>query len=130
MQVDVIFCDDIRPEVSGKQTLVGVYPNGMMYGGLFPGSIRVATWVRVSGLTAGPHKLHFVVRPPGSVLDDMGMTTDVMVNAPWLPVVFFRVPFNLNIPHAGNVNALLSIDEAPMLNVGSLNVITAEPQAV
>ena len=31
-----VFCDDIRDEVSGKRTYIGVYPNEMLVNGDFP----------------------------------------------------------------------------------------------
>lgn len=44
-----IFCDDVREEVSGKQTLVGVYGPELHYTGVFPARLPVLwSFVRVS----------------------------------------------------------------------------------
>src|SRR5215472_4088319 len=40
----VVFCDDIRREVTGKEILIGVYSGNLMVP-RFPAAIVLATWV-------------------------------------------------------------------------------------
>jgi hypothetical protein len=122
MQGNVVFCDDVRVEASGKHTLVGVYPNGMGVPGNFPASVRVVVWLHMTGVPAGRHKVDFFLRGPEAPLPHVHNAGEVEIEAPWLPVAFFMGPFDIPVAAPGDIVALVSVDNGQMQQVGALNV--------
>jgi len=72
----VLFCDDIRFEMSGKMLFIGVYLDDLVPV-VLPLVIPLAIWVRVQGLSPGSHELRFAVGANGVPQLDGGMTVVV-----------------------------------------------------
>lgn len=67
LSADVLFCDDIRQETSGKFLFVGVYP-GDLIPQTIPAAFPLALFLRVYGLPPGRHGfLVSVTYPDGSL---------------------------------------------------------------
>jgi hypothetical protein len=122
MQGNVVFCDDVRVEGSGKHILIGVYPNGMGISGNFPTSVRLVAWLHMTGIPSGRHKIEFFLQGPGSPNQNVHEGGDVDIDAPWLPVAFFMGPFEIPVAKPGNIIASVSVDSGPLQQVGALNV--------
>lgn len=68
----VIFCDDIRFEMSGKMLLVGVYPEDLVPS-VMPQTLVLSFWVRLKGVSAGTHNLRFAVGANGTDQVEAGL---------------------------------------------------------
>ncbi|GBQ99876.1 hypothetical protein AA23498_3579 [Acetobacter nitrogenifigens DSM 23921 = NBRC 105050] len=42
-----VICDEVRREDNGKQLLIGVYSEGMIYSGEIPGHVRICVWIQI-----------------------------------------------------------------------------------
>lgn len=123
MSANVIFCDDIRIEETGKQLLIGVYPNGIALAGILPSVIRIVAWLQVFGLKAGDHELVLTLTPPrGASATQKAWTT---IEAPELAVVPLLEPFELYADAFGDIEATLSVDAGPGQKIGSINLAPA-----
>lgn len=68
----VLFCDDIRFEMSGKLLFVGVYPEDLVPG-ILPQTLALSIWARLQGVTSGTHDLRFSVGTNGVTQVDASM---------------------------------------------------------
>lgn len=59
----VVICEDVRQEVTGKHTLIGVFGGDMILSRL-PLNLRIAWWLQV-GAEAGVYTLQFRALGPG-----------------------------------------------------------------
>lgn len=55
-----ICCDDIRYEANGKMMFIGVYPEDLVPN-VLPQLLTLSFWIRLQGVAAGTHALHFAV---------------------------------------------------------------------
>jgi hypothetical protein len=62
----VVFCEDIRREITEKLFFIGVYTGDIVMQ-TFPGSIQLAVWTEIRNLTAGQHliELRFGIEKKG-----------------------------------------------------------------
>lgn len=59
MKTQILFCDDIRQEITGKHMLIGVYDDQLnMNAG--PGILPLAVYLQILGIPEGDHTLHIV----------------------------------------------------------------------
>ena len=60
----VVFCEDIRREISNKDILIGVYSGNILLPS-FPSTFNVAFWLEAVSNEVGPKELEFRIRLGG-----------------------------------------------------------------
>ena len=73
---NVLFCDDIRREETGKLIVIGVYTGGIST--VFPSTSPLSYLVQVSGLDIGHHSLDFVIEAPGGYRVDFNGGVEIV----------------------------------------------------
>ncbi|MBY3136287.1 hypothetical protein HFO30_31635 [Rhizobium laguerreae] len=110
MQIDTIFCDQVRNEINSKHILVGVYPADYISVPVLPGSVYLSTYTRVRGLPYGPHqfqvRFHNSTDPltPTAVFD-----TSADVTQSELPTTLVAGPIALIVETPGFVTVRIQI---------------------
>lgn len=119
----VIFCDDIRQEVSGKHLIVGAYSGNLIPSGI-PGTFPLSVLIKIQGLE-GRHR--FVLRllaPDGSESARIEDDLDVPNSLGGFPIVFVGAP--MTITKSGEIVLEMSMDSEPPQKIGTLTVQTTE----
>jgi hypothetical protein len=66
----VVFCDDVRKEITNKDVLIGVYSGDIVVSSL-PCVINTAIWIEIVGDTVGPFELELRLtltdKPPAPI---------------------------------------------------------------
>jgi hypothetical protein len=83
-----LICDDVRTEVSGKFTLVGVYPDDAIQVGKFPHTLVCNFWCQLIPKKLGQHHLNvrvIDVKNSRPLLSDLLTTNTVTLagSVPW-----------------------------------------------
>lgn len=101
--VHIIICDDIRTEVGGKKTFVGVYPGRGIIVESFPFRYPIlAFFFEIEDATI-IEKLEFVITPPKG--EPLLMAIDI--ERP-VPKIYVEARFeNIVIPEPGNIHIQL-----------------------
>jgi len=115
----IIFCDDVRQEITGKQTLVGVYTGDMMVP-TFPIDIGIAAWARVYGLKKGERK--FTARISHGEFDNKVDGISMLENED-RPLVMAFQGIPLSIISEGTIRFEISFDGSDVSVVGELPVV-------
>ncbi|PSS59834.1 hypothetical protein C6558_36020 [Ensifer sp. NM-2] len=95
LKIDTIFCDDVRQEISGKHTLVGVYGSDIRSQG--HGTIKIWIWMRVSGLKVGEHEFDISLIAPNQRAPFAGARGTMEVLSAEFPVPMSLGPFSFKI---------------------------------
>lgn len=122
---EILFCDDIRQEVSGKHILIGVFGTDVVPSRL-PGNLPIAFYLRVFGLTKGDHEFKFTIQ--SETKDWKGEIegkTTVLLDS--VASIFPFGPMPVHIRQPGKLTATFSVDGGEPAEVGSIVVRT--PQA-
>lgn len=112
MQVDVIFCDQVRIENNGKHMLVGVYPHDVMTVTQVPGAILVSAWIKVQDLPMGDYDFEMTFLSPQVPLSPPPYFGRVHVSNPSAATIMFSGPANIPLSEEGVVSVLLKMTGA------------------
>jgi len=119
VKYSVVFCDDIRQEVSGKHIIVGMY-SGDLIPETIPTSFPMSIMIRVQGLT-GKHSFQVTVSSPGGKHGGtMGGEMDVPEYVAAFPLIFVGVP--VQVDEYGDITVDVSLDGTDQKRVGTLAV--------
>lgn len=122
VNIQAIFCDDIRQEINGKQILIGVYTGDLVPGAPFPHAISLAVWLRIRGLTPGDHPFEVKLVDPQGV-EALAIEDKFKVGPPEPEVAllaFTGVPVRLE--QVGKVRVLLGLDGHDIAEIGHIEV--------
>jgi len=124
VSADVIFCDDIRQEITGKFIFIGVYP-GDLVPGLLPAAFPMGMFVRVHGLPEGAHHFHLTLafEEGATVFEQEG---EAQIHASDLPMVLVFSGFPVQVERHGKLQVKLKVAEHTLL-AGQLKIV-APPQ--
>lgn len=105
LRANVVFCDDIRQEASGKILLIGVYANGVRPAQI-PTTLTLALWVCIEGLPGGKSDFAIDIGTQDRLMHHAEV--NVEVHAPSRPANLFihGIPITLEAP--GEVRVELS----------------------
>lgn len=115
-QGTVLFCDDVRDEVSGKQLLIGVY-NGEMHVAKLPAEFGLCIWARIEGLKIGEHTFKATLTYPNSVEN---IASSIVVDNDESPVIMIFPPVPLKFEADGQIIFEMSFDGGEKVKLGSL----------
>lgn len=119
MRCNLVFCDDVRLEATGKHLLIGAYPLGIAVQSA-PAAVRVVAWLQVFDIPLGDHSISLTLIPPrGRPVSHASM---VGIKAAWLPVAVVLGVFEIVMESFGDIEAFLSIDGQAQGKIGSINV--------
>lgn len=125
IHADVIFCDDIRQENTGKFIFIGVYP-GDLIPSVLPAAFPMAVFLRVHGMPEGKHPFHVKISSPsGKLLFEQRDSMEM--NTAGAPIVLIFSGFLANIDAAGDLEARIDINGKELI-AGSLRILPP-PQA-
>lgn len=131
------FCEDIRDEQTGGETLIGVFPDNMVVPGV-PGALpRAAVYVRINfDPTTPPAGGHIVMRWHDGTETVIGDITEALITqsrdgvvSSGLPIVGIKSKTILSpfvVPSAGRIDLVAKFGDAEHL-CAILNVKVAEP---
>lgn len=126
----VIFCDDIRQEITGKFFLIGVY-SGEIIVHVSPASFSVGTWISIEGLEQGSHdlkcKVFFQDSDGERLVGEMSAALDVKGDD--FAVVIAPTGLPLQVDRSGSLVAKLEFDGFHELTAGSIKV-TVQDQTI
>jgi hypothetical protein len=129
-----IFCEDIRNESQGTQTLVGILPDNVKIGG-FPGMLsRISVYIRIQ-LDRGqplPNKLCARMKTPGKTIFEIAeFTQQMMVTAkeqadkqetPFTGLIATGTFVPMPVTEPGRIEAIVEVDGTEYV-CGVLNLI-------
>lgn len=121
MRSELLFCDDIRTEVSGQHTIVGVYQEGISTGSL-PVIGRFYCWLRIFGLPIGFHSMDFSLSAPAPDDRKVGSKGDIEVSDENSPVTIVLGPYTVKISEPGALEGILQIDDEQAVSIGQIRV--------
>jgi hypothetical protein len=124
LRADVVFCDEIRQEITGKFIMIGAYP-GDLIPGTIPGSFPMAVFLRVHGLAGGPHQFSFKVMNPSAEVA-FAQEGEVNLEIPDFPMVLIFSGFPMIVTRPGEISAEIEVD-GTKLQAGKIRVM-APPQ--
>ena len=130
-----IFCEDVREEVGGTHTIVGVLPNSVNIGGL-PGMLpKLGAYIRIHlDKEANPTSLKARIKIPGGTVFEMadfaellGLTKDQAKanNLPFSGLIAKGTFSPLPITQVGRIEAIVEMDGTEYI-CGVLNLIPPE----
>jgi len=134
-----IFCEDVRDEVAGTHTIVGVLPNNVNIGGL-PGMIpKLGIYIRIQlGQEANPKSLKASIKVPGGSIFEIANFADSFIakakeeskaNGTTFAGLIAKGIFSpLPITIAGTIEAIVEVDGTEYI-CGVLNLIPPETTA-
>jgi hypothetical protein len=143
-----LFCDDIRMEIGGKMTVVGIYQTEMILNGTFPFIVPkfqiIVMYFEVFGSISSD--VTFRVTSPGPEAADMTISENKIErrkipSPPNIPnldesderIWSARVPFlfaPLLLPREGRIRVRAHYDDGTELRLGSLGVRTAKSEEI
>ena len=133
----VVFCDDVRQEIDGKLTLVGVYNSNLTVFGGFPAvlpKLCVVVWLNgplANFLTCT--KITLVGEPLGDVRPELNLRE--MSKPSFVPEGATRRQFIAVLPLApctlseAGIMIVNAETEAGILSIGKLRITAASPEA-
>lgn len=93
---NVIICDQVRKEESGKHLLIGVYPENILFSS-FPGKIVLTPWVQISDEGNRKIAIEFrVTNSEGEILITAGGELDATNHSGLLTLTLPTVMFNIS----------------------------------
>jgi hypothetical protein len=126
LEADVIYCDDVRIEATGKHILIGVYSVDMVVGVPFPAIVGLTVYLRLWGLTAGQHIIDLTVSPPGAPAVEMKDGTIEITNE-LAPLTAPIGPIPLQIGAPGEILTSIIVDGVALENKFPLLVSSSAP---
>ena len=118
---DVIYCDDIRQEASGKFLFIGVY-SGELIPSVLPASIGLAIYLRVYGLEVGKHEFEVrVIGPSGAIMFEKHDSVEMVDPLIPMTLIFNGIPAYLEQP--GYIITQIKLGGME-IKAGSLRVIS------
>lgn len=112
MKVDIVFCDDIRFEVTGKHTLVGTYCSDLRISEA-PATVPIWCWLRLSGAKVGNHTFELTIKSPdGKIANGANGSLEIIDSKFSVPLPVG--PFPINIMGEGQIEASFAIDGKPI----------------
>src|SRR5438067_1157761 len=99
--LNVILCDFVTQEVTGKFTCVGIYPAAAVGLPAFPGAVTVSFYMEVVGRAAGAVSGMFQIRQHG---DAQALATDIFSfnSEPDIRMSLFTRPIRFIAPAPGD----------------------------
>lgn len=128
LTADVIYCDDVRIEATGKHILIGVYSVDMVVGVPFPAVVGLTVYLRLWGLTAGQHKVDLTISPPGAPATEMKDGTIEITNER-VPLTAPIGPIPLQIGAPGEIVTSIVVDGIALEGKFALLVSSSVPTA-
>ncbi|MFD9902608.1 DUF6941 family protein [Mesorhizobium sp. NPDC059025] len=120
LRFEILFCDDVRQEASGKHILIGVFGTDILPSNL-PGVLPLAMYLRVFGMTKGDHHFRItLVTSDGDWRGEIDGQTRVMDDTTASIFPFGAIPIHIEKP--GAIIANLSIDGSNAVPIGSITV--------
>jgi len=105
---DVIFCDDIRQEITGKFLFVGFYPADLVPAEI-PAAFPMSACVRVHGASKGHHTFKVrVLSPSGKQMFEQAGGMDL--NDDQVPMILVFAGFPMEIETTGQIVAMIEVD--------------------
>jgi len=130
-----LFCEDIREEKSGQDTLVGVMPDNLSVGQIPAVIPKLGIYVRIQlESDDNPRSLSVKVRMPGGMELSMGTLDELVARAkadaeksgvPFAGMISRSVLSPVPIPLPGKIEAIVEVDGAEYV-CGVLNVSKGE----
>lgn len=121
---DVLFCDDIRQEVTGKFIFIGVYSGDLLPQSI-PSTFGLAMFLRVHGLPNGKHWFHLVVTyPDGSIFLEQKDQIETASQETPMALIFGGMQTQIKEP--GNLEAKITIGGKEIL-AGRLRILPPAP---
>lgn len=120
VSADVVFCDDIRQEVTGKFLLIGVYASDLVPG-VIPSTFPMGMFVRLHGLPPGTHQFRLTVAfVEGATVFEQEGAADI--NTPDLPMVLIFSGFPVHVERHGILQVRLKVAGCDVV-AGQLKVV-------
>lgn len=120
MRTDAIFCDDVRPEASGKQILIGVYPNDLV-SHVTPSTFPLALWIRLHGLKASSRKFELKLKSDDGATD-LDLSGELFGHEAGGPSVIALGGFPVSVQAATTLRAFLAIDGEDATEIATLPI--------
>ena len=117
----MILCDDVRQEVSGKETLVGVYSSTIVVAAI-PASLKSLFFrISVTISDATMNQVRFsVTGPDGNKVSELSGSPPPFKSNGEASLVFEHSPMNL--PFSGRYKVELALGGGPAVEVGTFEV--------
>jgi hypothetical protein len=133
-----IFCEDVRDEVGGTHTVVGVLPDNVNIGGL-PGMIaKLAIYIRIQlHKDYNPKVLKARMKIPGGIAFEIADLAELIrptkeqaesSNMPFVGLVAKAIISPIQISQIGRIEAIVDVDGTEYI-CGVLNLIQPEANA-
>jgi hypothetical protein len=122
ISADVVFCDEIRQEITGKFLLIGVYPADLVLATM-PAAFPMGMLIRVHGLEPGQHRFSINVAFAGG--ETVFAQEDVAeLSAPDLPLILVFSGFLVPVKHPGFLEARIRVGGDDLTARGRIKVIS------
>jgi hypothetical protein len=115
---NVVFCDDIRREVSGKEILIGAYSGDIVVPSV-PSVLQIAMWVQVRAVGVGMSRGRIKVTDPAG--NTAGQSSfDFHVGESTFALAFPALPISVTLP--GPIKLYWASEGDEMTMIGEKNI--------
>jgi hypothetical protein len=120
--LQVIVCDDVRREITGKDILIGVYGREI-FTPSFPLSVALTLWIRYTRNVTGPFSADFRVVGEGgnAITPPLKMTLGADDTSSYASAVFQGIPLQFQAP--GKISFQWKIGEGDWTDLAELIAI-------
>lgn len=119
MEIEVIFCDDVRFEVTGKQSLIGVYTSDLRTN-IPDVDIPVWIWMRIKGIPKGSHEFSVTLTSPNNASTSKA-SGEMEITREGYPVPLALGPLPVKINTDGLLEAKIEIN-SELVHVAQIHV--------
>ena len=117
----LVFCDDIRREDSGKHILVGVYGSNIILNS-FPSTFFMSVWFKMLRPPKGDHKFLFTITGTGKEPSKSTAEGAFFVEDASQPLILTFVGMPIEFHTSGEVKASVTIDDDKEIDLGGIPV--------
>jgi hypothetical protein len=121
LEFDLIFCDDVRQEVTNKQILIGVYASDMRVSQV-PILVPVALWIRIKNIVVGNHPFSIELKFERSKAVIANIDGEISLVNEGEPANIVVAGLPVNVVESDRIIAKISLDGGALKTIGSLRV--------
>lgn len=125
---NVVFCDDVRPEITGQDVIIGAYGGGLIVRQL-PTLFQFCVWITMSAKTVGRHLLEIDILGPSNVRIG-GMSTNITVANEDNNASFTVGRITTELQQEGNISICVRTESGERIEIASLPVALAKSNPI
>lgn len=123
---NIVFADDVRREVTGKDIIVGAFGGDIVVGG-FPSRMVFCLWISMRARIVGEFRLEIQVLGPSGITIS-SMSSDIVVEKKDNNAVFVLGGIETELQQEGNIVIRARTNNSEWEEVYSIGVRRAPPQ--